>query len=67
MSSVATVGDIYPGDLGRRIFGVTTPTGGIASTGGVDDVGAESNAPAFSLLAIVAVLVLARVVWELAK
>lgn len=62
----ATIGDFYPGNLGKKLFGIQTQPTGVAATGGVDDVGAESHAPAFSLIAIVALLVLVRVLWEIA-
>ncbi len=65
--NIASVGDFYPGNLGEKLFGVRQQPSGIAATGGVDDVGAESNAPAFSLLSVVAILVLIRVLWEIAK
>lgn len=64
---VATIGDIYPGDLGKRIFGTTDQPSGIAATGGVDDVSTETHSPAYSLLGIVGILVLVRVLWEIAK
>jgi len=64
---IGTVGDFYPGNLGKKLFGLNTQPTGIAATGGVDDVGEDSNAPAFSLLAVVAILVIVRILWELAK
>jgi len=67
MAVIASVGDVYPGTFGKKYFGTTEQPTGVAATGGVDDVGRESNAPAFSLLAVVAILVLVRIVWELAK
>lgn len=64
---IGTVGDFYPGDLGKKLFGVNQQPSGVAATGGVDDVGMETQAPAISLLGIVAILVFVRVLWELAK
>lgn len=63
----ASVGDFYPGALGKKLFGVEQQPTGVAATGGVDDLGVESHAPAISLLSIVAVLVIVRVLWELAE
>jgi len=64
---IGTIGDFYPGDLGKRIFGVLEQPTGVAATGGVDDVGMETHSPAITLLSIVGILVFVRVLWELAK
>jgi len=64
---IGTVGDFYPGDLGRRLFGVSPQPTGVAATGGVDDVGTETQSPAITLLGIVGILVFVRVLWEFAK
>ncbi|MCI0560078.1 MAG: hypothetical protein MN733_17670 [Nitrososphaera sp.] len=65
---IATVADFYPGTLGKRLFGVTVQPSAIAATQGVDDeMDSQTAAPAFSLLSIVAILILVRVLWELAK
>jgi hypothetical protein len=64
---VATVGDFYPGVLGKKLFGVEQQPTGIAATGGVDDLGVESHSPAISLLSIFAVLIIVRLLWEFAK
>ena len=61
------VADFYPGALGKKLFGLEPQPTGIAATGGVDDVGVETHAPAISLLSIVAVLVIVRILSEMAK
>ena len=65
MAAYMNASDLY-GSAAPKIFGMNPEKTVIASSGNIKAMVTEQNKPVFSWLALAAVLILLRFVWELA-